>query len=240
MIMRLLLVFLLMATGLANSVPAQEEEYEDLWVLYIDEDYEKLVGKALKITENDKTRKQAMPYLFVSMGYYEMSKREEFSEDYPKALKDAGKYAARWRKKDKESKYVYDNKDFIADLRAALMEEAEGYLEDEKISKAKGYYKYMVQMDPENPGSWLAYAYAQKKMNDFSGSTESMEMFEQKFGDISKLDRDSQRLLKYALIVTSEDLYREGKRTEAKEMIGRGADFFKEDREYSIVMEDLR
>jgi len=238
--MRILTITLLAFICLAPRLVAQDKEYEDLWVLYIDEDYEKLVKKAQSLTENDKTKKQAMPYLFVSMGYFEISKKEDLNEDYPKAFKDAMKYAAKWRKKDKEGAYVYDNKDYISDLRDAGMDVAEGYLEDGSFSKAKSYYKYMTQFDPDCPGSWLMYSYALKMMNDFSGTQTAWDNFDTKLGDISRLSSEQQRLLKYGLITYAEGLYEEGKRTEARELLERGADFFGEDNEYKIVMEDLK
>lgn len=238
--MRILTLALLAFIYFTPSLVAQDsKEYEDLWVLYIDEEYEKLVKKSKSITESDKTKKEPMPYLFMSMGYFEISKKEDMSEDYPKAFKDAMKYAGKWRKKDKKGTFVYDNKDYIADLREAGMEVAEGYLEDGSFSKAKGYYKYMTQFDPECPGSWLMYSFSLKKMNDFSGTQEAWDNYEMKLGDIARLGTEQQRLLKYGLITYAEDLYEEGKRSEARQLLKVGAEFYAEDNEYKIVMEDL-
>ena len=238
--MRYFTAFLLVFLYFIPSLQAQEKQYEDLWVLYIDEEYEKLEKKATAMTENDKTRKDAMPYLFASMANYEMSKDEKYAEEYPKAFKDACKYAARWRKKDKEDQYVYDNKDYISELREGAMEEAEGYLEDGSYSKAKSLYKYMSEFGPEDPGSWLIYALVQKKLNDFSGHTESLGIFEETFAaNSANLDKVSMRLLKYSLIRYSEDLYREGKKSDAKAMISKGKDLFVDDSEFKIVFEDM-
>ncbi|NND94084.1 MAG: hypothetical protein HKN45_04415 [Flavobacteriales bacterium] len=235
------LTFLLLAVLYSSpSLLAQEKEYEDLWVLYIDEDYEKLISKALKVTENDKTKKEPMPYLFVSMGNFEISKKEDMAEDYPKAFRDALKFAAKWRKKDKQSQFVYDNKDYISELREGCMEVAEGYLEDGAYSKSKRYYKYMTQFDPDCPGSWLMYAYSLKKLNDVLGTEEAFGEFEAKLGDIDRLSSEQQRLLKYGLITYAEEMYQEGKRSDAKAMLERGAEFYADDNEYKMVMEDLR
>jgi hypothetical protein len=238
--MKYIFILLVAITAYSSSLTAQEKEYEDLWVLYIDEDYEKLLKKAESITDDEKTRKEAMPYLFVSMANFEMSKDEKYAEDYPKAFKDACKYASRWRKKDKEAVTVYDNKDFIAELREKASEEAEGYVEDGSFSKAKSYYKYMSEFDTTDPGSMLMYAFVRKKLNDFSGAQESLASFEEMMSSLGKRDSGSMRLLKYALIRYSEDLYREGNKSEAKAMIAMGKDLFADDKEYTIVMEDLR
>lgn len=239
--MRTLILSLLAVLYLSPSLVGQEnKEYEDLWVLYIDENYEKLLKKAVSITEADKTKKEPMPYLFASMAYFEISKKEDMAEDYPRAFKNSMKYAAKWRKKDKTGAFVYDNKDYIADLREAGMEEAEGYVEDGNFSKAKSLYKYMTKFDPDCPGSWLMYAYTLKKVNDYSGHDQAMENFNTKLGDIDRLSSEQQRLLKYGLITYAEFLYEDGKRTEAKDLLAKGADFYAEDNEYKIVMEDLK
>jgi hypothetical protein len=238
--MKYIFILLVAISAFNSNLSAQEKEYEDLWVLYIDEDYEKLMKKAISVTEDEKSRKEAMPYLFVAMANFEMSKDEKYAEDYPKAFKDACKYASRWRKKDKEGVTVYDNKDFIAELRQTGMEEAEGYVEDGSFSKAKSLYKYMAEFDPTDPGSMLMYAFVRKKLNDFSGSQESLNSFEEIMSSLGKLDSGSLRLLKYALIRYSEDLYREGNKTEAKAMIAKGKELFADDKEYNIVLGDLR
>lgn len=238
--MRLFAILLVSFLYLTPSLMAQEREYETLWNLFIEEDYEKLVKKALSVTENDKTKKEPMPYLFVSMGNFEISKKEELAEDYPKAFKNSLKFAAKWRKKDKKAEYVYDNKDYIAELRDAGMDVAEGYLEDGSFSKAKSYYKYMTQFDPTCPGSWLMYSFSLKKMNDISGTQDAFTKFEENLGDIDRLSSEQQRLLKYGLITYAEDLYQDGKRMDAKDILEKGAEFYADDNEYQIVMEDLR
>jgi len=236
----LILAFLAVAYTTTGLFAQEEREYEDLWVLYIDEDYEKLLNKATNITENDKRRKEPMPYLFVSMANFEISKKEELDEDYPKAFKDANKYAAKWRKKDKDGTTVYDNKDYISELRESSMEVAENYIEENKASKAKGFYKYMVTYDPLCPGSWLMYSYALTIMNDFSGSKEAYAKFNETLTDISTLEKEQRRLLKYGLMTMAEFQFKEGQRSEAVKTIEIGEEFFKDDREYSIVLEDIK
>ncbi len=236
----ILFIALLSFSQAVVAQKAEKKEYEDLWVLFIDEDFEKLAKKAISITENKDRRKEPMPYLFASMAYYELSKDEEKAEDYPKAFKDANKYAAKWRKKDKKGETVYDNKDYISELRGACMEVAENYLEEGAFSKAKGYYKYMVTYGPDCPGSWLMYGYALLKMNDFSGSKEAMAKFDEKVGDIDGLEKEQKRLLKYGLITYAEHQFQEGERSAAVTTMEIGEEYFKDDKEYSIVLEDIK
>ena len=77
---------------------------------YVDEEYEKCLVKAEGYTINEETKKDPLPYLYMSMCLYEMSKIEKYTamEDYKKADRDAMKYAEKYRKKDKNKEF-FDN-----------------------------------------------------------------------------------------------------------------------------------
>ena len=241
---KILLAFVAISMG-AVCLFAQDmvdlTEYDNLRVMLMDEDYEKLVKKATAITENDKRRKEPMPYLFASMAYYEMSKDEKYSEDFPKAFDLALKYASKYRTKDKGSDYVDSNQDFIDDIRSGAMEVGENYAEEEKWSKAKRYYKYITKFDPYDPGAWLMRGYTEMKGNDRSGAKTSIEKFA-KLG-IDKFDsysNDQQRLVKYALMTYSEHLYQNGMRDSSSTVISLGEEYFPEDKEFKMALEDFK
>ncbi|MCB0765446.1 MAG: hypothetical protein KDB84_12110, partial [Flavobacteriales bacterium] len=82
------------------TAQAQKHVYEDLLVLFVDEKYEKCLGKAEGYTLMDDTKKDPLPFLYMSMCFMEMSKDEKYQADYPKAAKDALKFAEKYRKKD--------------------------------------------------------------------------------------------------------------------------------------------
>ena len=64
--------------------------------------------------ENDKYRKHPLPYIYVSMSYYEMSKQPgkfsvgEKDSEFPKPLKEAQKYLYKFMKADKKAPKYYD------------------------------------------------------------------------------------------------------------------------------------
>jgi len=243
--MKNLYLLFIAVLGLNMSVLAQDvvdiTEYDDLRVMLMDEDYEKLVKKAVAITENDKRKKEPMPYLFASMAYYEMSKDEQYAEDYPKAFDLALKYAAKYRTKDKGSDYVDSNRDYIDDVRAGAMEVGENYAEEEKWSKAKRYYKYITKIDPEDAGAWLMRGYTELKGNDRSGAKTSLGKYANlDLGNFDSWSSDQQRLLKYALLTYSEHLYQNGMKDSASVMITAGEQYFTEDKEYNMAVEDFK
>jgi len=221
--------------------PVDITEYDNLRVMLMDEDYEKLVKKSLAITEQEKRKKEPMPYLFASMAYFEMSKDEKFSEDFPKAFDKALKYAAKYRSKDKGSDYVDSNRDFIDDLRAGAMEVGQNYAEEENWSKSKRYFKYITKFDPEDPGAWLMRAYTEIKGNDRSGAKISLQKYNALGHDeFDSYSSDQQRLLKYALLTYSEHLYQNGMRDSSSAVISSGEGLFPEDKEYKMAVEDFK
>ena len=122
--------------------------------LYMEEKYEDVAYKGMNMVENDKYKKDPEIYLYIAMAWYEISQMndEEMQEEYPKALRDAFKYAAKFAKKDKDGVWYEDNIDFFEDLKKAGIADAEKWIDDErKRRNAVGTYKYMTKAIPEDP-----------------------------------------------------------------------------------------
>jgi len=235
-----LLCFLALAYGINSS--AQKGVYEDLLVLYVDEKYDKCLGKAESYTLKESTRKHALPYLYMSMCFFEMSKLEKYDEDYPKAFRSALKYAVKYRKKDKESEYFSDYDDYWSELNTTTMEVAENYFDEGNYSKAKSYYKYMTSYDLENAGAWIMRVHSELKLN--MAREAEMHMAEGKkalksLGSIEHLSVDRQELLRTALIKYSEYLVEEGRSDSARKTMDIGSDVFLENEEFKMVWDEL-
>lgn len=161
----------------STSTIVAQEEFEDLRILYMDGKYEKLISKAEKYTENDKTRKSAEPYLYMSKAYYEISLDEEMHEEYrpDKAFSTALKWAKKYRRKDAEGALFEENDLYFRELKEAAFREAGGQLADEKYSRARRYYDAVADFDPEDPGAWLMLGYCQMKERNVREASMSFE-----------------------------------------------------------------
>src|SRR5690606_10685134 len=72
---RLLLIpFTAFLASTATDALAQDKQYDDLLVRYVDEKYEDCLVRAERYTQGDKTKKDPLPFLYMSMCLYEMSK----------------------------------------------------------------------------------------------------------------------------------------------------------------------
>ncbi len=218
----------------APSFAQTDNEYDDLLELFVDEKYERLLYKAEDYTLKDKTKKDPLPYLYLSMAFYELSKLEEKQEEFPKAFKNALKYAGKFVKKDKKMNYVTDSEDYFADLRKDAMEEAENQMINEKWTKAKGSYKYLVNLDPKDPGAKLYMAFATFKMRSVREATtmmdEAIAILDER--DLSTLGSEQKSLLKNAIIALVEWPENGEYREKIKTVLDKSKEFLAGDKEF--------
>lgn len=234
---------LLFSTLLIGGTFAQKHVYDDLLVLYVDENYEKCIMKAEGYTLKDDTKRDALPFLYISMCMFEMSKLEKYTEDYPKASVDAMKYAVKFRKKDKTNEYFRNYEDYWTELNTMAQESGENHLDDPKgLSKARQTFTYMTQYNPENPGAWLMLAVAQYRNNLAKEGDLSVKEFQKAYAavpDLTRLPADQKKLLRTSLIRYSSHLVEKGNRSTAREFINMGKDLFMDSPDFKLQYEEL-
>ena len=115
------------------------QQYDELKILYADEDYKKLVSKALKYTENDKTKKEVAPYIWAAKGLYAISESGETDEKYKKAYKDAINYLSKGLKYDLKlngGSTFEEFSEFIEEFKMSLFFRISNEIESEEYKKA--------------------------------------------------------------------------------------------------------
>jgi hypothetical protein len=236
-------ILLLLLLALNLGLRAQKHVYEDLLVLYVDEKYEKCIFKAEGYTLADDTKKDALPFLYVSMCYHEMSKKEQFNTDYPKAARDAMKWAEKYRRKDKDLEFWRNYEDYWMSLNIQALDEGENGLDDPKgLSRARQTFTSMTKYHPENPGPWLLLAISQYKANLAKDADLSVKEFDKAFaaaGDISTLPADQKRALKSALIRYADLMQEKGNKDAARKYVALGKDYFMADADFKGLYDSL-
>jgi len=230
---------------LASIAKSFAQDYQELLVMYVEEDYEKCFAKSIKYTENDKTKKDALPYLYASMASYAMSQDHKYSEDYPKAYKTALSFLAKYRKKDKTYDYREDAEEYIEKVKFVIMEEADNYFleaTEKSYKKALSLIKKVTQFDPNCYGALLLKGeldiLTKNKTEGKKVVAEALEKIktigtEVQFGDMTESQQMylKRALIEYAKYIQKIDLSR------AKEVISLGQEFFYEKRE-DCLLED--
>lgn len=221
------------------------QNYMDLLVLIADEKYEKCLFKCEKLMANEKTKKEALPYLYASMSYYEMSRDHKFKDDYPKAFKNTLSYLGKYRKKDKSYEYKEDAEEFIEKIKFILLEEIENYaLEgtEKSAKKTASLMKKVISFDPDDYGARLIqglnYILSKNKTEGKKVVAEALDLIKKigtdvEFGDMTE---SQQAYLKFALMQYAK-FQDPIDPVAAKETISLGHQFFYEERD-DCLLED--
>lgn len=220
-----------------------ENTYEDLLILYVDEDYEKLLSKATKYTENDKTRKDPAPFLYVSKAYFEMSRDEQYAEKYPadKALRDALKWAAKYRRKDRDGSLYDVNEMYFEELKKVAVAEGAAQISDQNYSRAKRFYDSITDFDPSDPGAWLMLGYCQVQIRANTEATMSFKSAGEALAskDLESLNEVELELLKSGVIEYAQYLKGSGMRDSAVTLLDMAKPAFEEDPEFKLVYSEI-
>ncbi len=178
--MRLLLLSTLFATIFSTTATAQVVggEFQKLFDLYAVEKYEACLIKAMKYTEDDRYRKSPEPYLYVSMCFHYINENiNEFDElYYEKALYDAMKYAAKFRKKDKSGEMYANNTEYIEELTKTCIDEANYFYFDDNFRKAAGVFRKIHKFLPEDAGLLYMVAVCQIRSRNLGEGVRNMNL----------------------------------------------------------------
>jgi len=164
--MNKVLFLLLFAIGAGIPSIAQPPTYDDLLIYYADGDYEKLLKKAEAYTLAEKTKADAIPYLYLSKVNFEMSKDQVWLNDYPKAFADAISFGGTCIKKDKDGSVYADNIKYFTDLKTALVEEIKNLVDIGAYSKVTGAVSKLHRIAKDDVGSYFLKAAAEYNTGD--------------------------------------------------------------------------
>lgn len=241
--------FLFLSLG---TMQAQDPKYSVMLEDLVDGKYERVLFRAIKFTEQEKTKKHPEPYAYMAQAYLKIHQSDDpgLKESYPKALKESLKYCTKFIKKDKELEYVPDLLDFIEDLRAETIAAADTEMDAEKYTRAKSLYAYISKLDPTDPSAYvmlgLANYYARATRDAEENWSTATQLMGSMTGRIaaseeSELYRDEpltesmDALLKTGLIRVAEQLDADGLRTKAVELLEAGLPIFEGDRSFMVT-----
>lgn len=112
--------------------------YDDLKILYADGNYEKLVRESEKYTQKDETKKDPLPYIWMSRGLYKISISGNTDDAYKNAYKDALGAYSKFLKYDEGGALLADddNLEHHNLMQRTLVERIENEVSTENYRKA--------------------------------------------------------------------------------------------------------
>ena len=231
---------------ISSIVNAQPPKFEDLILLYADGKYDKCIAKAEKYTNSDKHGKKPIPYLYMSKSFFAISQESEKwvkkNEAFKKAFKEALSYAAKFRKKDKEGAYnnEEDVKDYMSELKAAITENTENFMEESNYKKAVSELKKASTFSPDDAGVWLLKGVCNYYMKakspakmDFEEANKILETL-----TFSELYDSEKAMLKLGLMEYAR-LFKAKSPDKASAMLDKGYKWFEEDKDYKALYDEI-
>jgi hypothetical protein len=232
------------------SANAQRPDYDDLLQYLADKEYEKVISKAQKYTQGSDSRKDALPYFFLSRANYEISKGEdqELTKKFPRAYKDAIKYASKALQKDDSNKTIYNaNIRFFSSLKSSVFEDIQNLVATEEFGRLAGTLPLMDKLEKNEVGTAFLKAVAKHHRGDAGGfrtdQTKANDLLSAM--DLSKLmikenedpyvseKKDVDRaVFKYGILQYAKLLVQIGEISEAKSVLGKVKQLFEEDENF--------
>ncbi len=206
---------------ISKSNAQTDKKIDELVFLYVDEKYDKVVDKALALTQNDAYKKNPLPLIYASMGYYQMSKRPDKFDiakggKYDNTLKNAQKYLASFMKKDaKANEYFNDYKEYYDLLADTSNKLGQHYFLMENYSKSAGAYKTAVKALPQDPVLLLWQAIGEVKSKNFAEGDKNLIAALNKIDENFKPFDPTAGVLAHGMLIASEYLTQKGDATNA-------------------------
>lgn len=156
---KILLISSLLLGFIALKAQPEDKKINKITFLMVDGKYKDAAFKSAKLLEDPEYRKNAWVYFYLSQSYYEIAKRPEFQEDYPKAMKESLKAAyklAKYKDKTDENQEVYqDAGEFLTELKDSTITISEIYYDNDNARKAASYLSKVVKFDNDDYAVWL-------------------------------------------------------------------------------------
>jgi tetratricopeptide (TPR) repeat protein len=142
-------LFLLIGTSLPLTAQVAGGEFQKLFDWYAMEEYERCAYKAESYTKKDKYKKAPEPYMYLALCMYQAHiNPDAFTEEFKDPMKDALKYAYKFRKKDKDGELYKANKRQIDQIRTEAMDRANFFFNDGDYYKASSEYGRILKVMP--------------------------------------------------------------------------------------------
>lgn len=156
---KIILIALSILTVTGLSAQPEDKKIAKIAFEMVDGEYENAAYKASKLLEDSEYRRNGWAYYYLAQAYYEIAKKPELQEQYPKALNESLKAAYKMTKyKDKtdENKEVYEeSQDFRMKLKDSVITVSEIYYDNENPRKAAYYMAKIVKFDEDDYACWL-------------------------------------------------------------------------------------
>ena len=236
-----LLSFVLLTT-LAN---AQPPKYSDLQILYADANYEKLVKVAANYTEKDKTKKDVLPYIWLSKGLYKISLSGNTDPRFKNAYKDAIKYLSKGMKYDlkyNDGATIEEHREFVDLFQMSLFEVIDNEMSGGSTKRA-GSWIIKYQKITTNPIGAKYLLGATKYMNQDKSTARTLwkeaKVMLDALTSVESFSEADLKLFKIGLLYTAQTLKDTRQIDKARALLNSAAQWFEGDDDWKERYDEI-
>ena len=202
----LLLIIILF---LFSKLESQPPLYTDLFTLYVNGEYKKLVDKAEKYTIKPETKNDAIPYVYISKSLFKIAFQKNRESKYKDAYDQSISFLVKCIDKD-ITKEVYDKEsEFYMEVKESLMSHVLEEFSDKSYKKALEYNNQLKSLYPEDVSIVLMDGALKRFTKDLPGAMIVWNENQNGLERIRNIDNYSEKereYLKVSVIQTIEGL----------------------------------
>lgn len=242
--MKNLLTFFSLVT-LTFLTYAQPPKYDDLLVLYADANYEKLAKVASDYTENDKTNKDILPYIWCAKGLYKIHLSNSADEAFKNAYKDALKYAAKGLKYDlkyNNGATFEEHREFLDELQLSLQEIIENELIAGGFRKAYGWAIRYNKITTNPAGNTLLMGACKFEEMDKTTARSLWQEADAQLAEITSVENWSEgdlKMLKTGALYSAASMKKGRQIDQARELLNKVSQWFEEDDDWKNKCDEI-
>jgi hypothetical protein len=217
-------------------------EYDELLILKADQNWEKLIRQAEKLTLKESTKNDPLPYYYMAYGLYKISFIGDRDEAYKNAFKDAIAIIGKMDRKDADKAVFNKYMDFFNDVKSTLFELIRNDLEAADYRRGFGWVMKLYKFDRDDIGGKLlegACRYRNgdkatartkwKEAKDIITATKSTDGW-------MPIDRE---IIKFGLYETAKCHLDARQPAEAKAVMNLGAQWFEKDKDWKKLYDEI-
>lgn len=226
----------------SGSSMAQSPEYNDLIILFADANYEKLIREATKYTESDKTKNDALPYLWLSKGLFGISKKGDKDEIYKNAFKESISALGSFRKKDKDGSLWQANLEYVDQLKGAVMEAVMNEIDAKLYKKAVPIITKYYKISPDDLGAKYLEAACKFRDADKGSANTIWKECEKKLAGLTTIEgwgEVDKALFKVGVLESAECYVSSKQVDKAKTLLNKVAQWYEGDEEFKTKYDAL-
>lgn len=216
--------------------------YDDLKILFADENYEKLVRQCEKYLNKDDTKKDPIPYLWMTKALYGIDVSGSDNENFKNAFKDGINYLGKCFKYDEDGVVQDEHEDFIDEFSLALVERITNDISADDYRKAYGWCVKYKKIARNEAGMYFMEGALKYRNGDKGGANTSWKEANKMLEEVTSIEdwaKADVKMLKQGAIESAKAMVAGRQIDKARELLNKVAPWFEDESDFKEVYDEI-